>query len=92
MSFAKVYAISFLVFLIIIILLFKIKDVNKVLLNGRIENNGILNQDKTTKIESYLGWMYHYTNVHLYFDYTTKDGSLHSGEGKVFVFTSDIDK
>lgn len=55
MSFAKVYAISFLVFLIIIILLFKIKDVNKVLLNGRIENNGILNQDKTTKIESYLG-------------------------------------
>lgn len=55
MSFTKVYAISFLVFLIIIILLFKIKDVNKVLLNGRIENNGILNQDKTTKIESYLG-------------------------------------
>lgn len=36
--------------------------------------------------------MYHYTNVHLYFDYTTKDGSLHSGEGKVFVFTSDMDK
>ncbi|MEB6222019.1 hypothetical protein [Pantoea anthophila] len=36
--------------------------------------------------------MYQYTNVHLYFDYVTKDGSLHSGEGKAVVFTSDIDK